>query len=67
MADLVIRLSPAAYRHVNDGGWYITSGILDIKEEIVSRAIEDAGFVIKDVLSDGEWRAIIARKETNAI
>ena len=67
MADLVIRLSPAAYRHVNDEGWYITSGILDIKEEIVSRAIEDAGFVIKDVLSDGEWRTIIARKETNAI
>lgn len=62
MADLVIRLSPAAYRHVREGGWYVTSGILDIKEEIVAQAIEDAGFEIAEILSDGEWRAVIARK-----
>ena len=62
MADLVMRLSPAAANHLERGGWYITSGILDIKEEIVSEAIRDAGFEIEGVLHDGEWCAVVARK-----
>lgn len=60
MADLVIRLTPAALRHLDKGGWYITSGILDIKEEIVCKEIRAAGFEICEVLSEGEWRAVIA-------
>ena len=60
MADLVIMLSPAAASQLAPGGIYITSGILDIKEESVKKAIEDAGFDIIDVLADGEWRAIAA-------
>ena len=62
MADLVMRLSPAAAGHLERGGWYVTSGILDIKEETVSRAIREAGFAIEEVLHDGEWCAVIARK-----
>jgi ribosomal protein L11 methyltransferase len=62
MADLVIRLSPAAATQLDDGGIYITSGILDIKEETVSEAIREAGFEILEVLSEGEWRAIVARR-----
>jgi ribosomal protein L11 methyltransferase len=53
-------LSPAAASQLKPGGIYITSGILDIKEEIVKKAIEDAGFDIIEVLADGEWRAIEA-------
>ena len=60
MADLVIMLSPAAAAQLGPGGMYITSGILDVKEEIVKKAIEDAGFDIIEVLADGEWRAIMA-------
>ena len=60
MADLVIMLSPAAAAQLRQGGVYITSGILDIKEDIVKKAIEDAGFDIIEVLADGEWRAITA-------
>lgn len=62
MADLVMRLSPAAAGHLEKGGWYVTSGILDIKEEIVSKAIREAGFAIEEVLHDGEWCAVVARK-----
>ena len=64
MADLVIKLSPAAARHIAAGGWYITSGILDIKEEVVTEAICAAGFSIDEVLHDGEWCAVIAHKVT---
>ena len=60
MADLVIMLSPAAAAQLSPGGVYITSGILDIKEAVVKKAIEDAGFDIIEVLADGEWRAISA-------
>ena len=61
MADLVIRLSPAAAEHLQSRGAYITSGILDVKEETVCDAIMDAGFDIEEVLHDGEWCAVIAR------
>ncbi len=60
MADLVVMLSPAAAAQLKPGGVYITSGILDIKENTVKKAIEDAGFDIINVLADGEWRAIVA-------
>ena len=62
MADLVMMLSPAAAAQLRPGGLYITSGILDIKEEVVKKAIEDAGFDIIEVLADGEWRAIAASR-----
>ena len=60
MADLVVMLSPAAAKQLKPGGVYITSGILDIKEETVAAAIRDAGFEIKEIMRDGEWRAVIA-------
>ena len=62
MADLVMMLSPAAAEQLGPGGIYITSGILDVKEDAVKGAIEAAGFDIIEVLADGEWRAIIAVK-----
>jgi ferredoxin len=62
-SDLVVRLSPAAAGHLAAGGWYITSGILDIREEAVSEAIREAGFDIVKILRDGEWRAVVARKK----
>ena len=60
MADLVIMLSPAAAAQIGPGGLYITSGILDIKEETVTDAICAAGFDIIEIMCDGEWRAVVA-------
>jgi len=63
MADLVIRLAPAAAEHLESDGMFISSGILDVKEEVVADAVKAAGFEIKAVLHDGEWCAIVAEKE----
>lgn len=60
MADLVIMLTPDVAKHLNEGGIYISSGILNEKEEVVSNAIMQAGFTIKEVLHDGEWCCIVA-------
>ena len=65
MADLVIMLTPDVAKHLNPGGIYISSGILNEKEELVSNAITAAGFTIEEVLHDGEWCCIIARRKHN--
>ena len=62
MADLVIRLAPAAAEQLKPSGIFISSGILDIKEEVVTEAVRNAGFEIEEVLHDGEWCAVIARR-----
>lgn len=62
MADLVMMLSPAAAVQLGTEGVYITSGILDIKEETVAEAVRAAGFDIIEIMHDGEWRCIIAVK-----
>lgn len=61
MADLVMMLSKSARDHLEDGGIFISSGILADKEKVVSEAITDAGFTIEEVMVDGEWCAIAAR------
>ena len=63
MADLVMMLSPAAASQLAPGGLYITSGILDIKEETVAEAIRAAGFGIIEMMHDGEWRAVVAVRQ----
>lgn len=63
MADLVIKLAPAAAAQLKSGGIFITSGILDIKEEAVTEAVSQAGFDIIEVLADGEWRAVVAGRK----
>ena len=61
MADLVMMLSGDVPAHMKDGGVYISSGILVEKEEVVSKAIVDAGFKIVEIKEDGMWCAIAAK------
>ena len=61
MADLVMMLSESAKAHMEPDGIFISSGILVEKEDIVSKAIMDAGFEIVEIMEDGEWCAIAAR------
>lgn len=60
MADLVMLLSKDVAKHLLPNGYYISSGILEEKIPVVSKAIEDAGFKIVEVKIDGMWSAIVA-------
>ncbi len=62
LADIIIPLTPVVPHHLKEGGLYITSGIIDFKEEAVTSALEDAGFGILEVCHQGEWVGITARK-----
>lgn len=61
MADLVIRLSKDAASHLLESGVYISSGILTEQRDLVSKAIEEAGFQILEIEEEGDWCAIAAR------
>ncbi len=62
LADIIIPLTPVIPEHIKKGGIYIVSGIIDFKEEVVRKAVADAGFKILEIGSQGEWRSITARK-----
>ncbi|MCQ4636048.1 50S ribosomal protein L11 methyltransferase [Anaerovorax odorimutans] len=62
IAPLVIELSDAAAEHLNDGGVFISSGILTEKKDAVEEAVKKAGFDILETQIKGEWCAIAARK-----
>ena len=47
---------------LKDGGIYITSGIIDDKEETVVEAVKAAGLEVLEVTCQGEWVSVTARK-----
>ncbi|MFG6382770.1 MAG: 50S ribosomal protein L11 methyltransferase [Lachnospiraceae bacterium] len=62
LADIIIPLTPVIPNHLKQGGIYITSGIIDFKEEAVKEAILAAGLTILTINHQGEWVSITARK-----
>lgn len=63
LADVLVPLTPVIVRQMKKGGVYITSGILDVKEEEVKKAVAEAGLQVVEVTRQGEWVSITARKE----
>lgn len=62
LADVLIPLTPVIKNCLKEGGIYITSGIIDDKEEAVVEAIRAAGLQVIEVTYQGEWVSVTARK-----
>lgn len=62
LADVLVPLTPVIVNQMKKGGIYITSGIIDQKEETVVKAVKDAGLEILEVTYQGEWVSVTARK-----
>lgn len=62
LADVLVSLTPVIVRQMKKGGIYITSGIIDTKEQVVRDAVEAAGLEILEVTRQGEWVCVTARK-----
>lgn len=60
IADVVIRLAPEIPAHLESGGFWISSGIIDTRLADVTAAIEKAGMRVLEVLSREEWVAVVA-------
>ncbi len=63
LADVLLPLTPVIVNQMKKGAYYITSGILDVKEEVVVQAVKDAGLTVVEVTHQGEWVSVTARKD----
>lgn len=62
LADVLVPLTPVIVNQLKKGGIYITSGIIDDKEQTVVDAVKAAGLEVLDVTYQGEWVSVTARK-----
>ena len=62
LADVLVPLTPVIVHQMKAGGIYITSGIIDEKETVVTEAVRAAGLEILEVNRQGEWVSVTARK-----
>ena len=63
LADVLVPLTPVIVQQMKKGAYYITSGILDVKEKVVTEAVEKAGLTLVEVTRQGEWVSVTARKD----
>lgn len=64
LADVIIMLQKEIPVHIKKGGIFITSGIINMKEEAVKEAFAaNSAFEIIEVTYQGEWVSITARKK----
>ena len=62
LPDVLVPLTPYAAAALKKGGVYITSGILEGKENLVADAMRKAGLTVTTVTAQGEWRCVTGRK-----
>ena len=63
LADVIIPMAPVIPDRLKEGGYFITSGIIDFKENEVKEAIEAAGLKVVEINHQGEWVNITAQKQ----
>ena len=62
LADVLVPLTPVIVNQMKKGGIYITSGIIDDKEQTVVEAVKAAGLEVLEVTYQGEWVSVTAKK-----
>ncbi|MBT2636488.1 50S ribosomal protein L11 methyltransferase [Bacillus sp. ISL-39] len=63
LAEVILRFADDAGKVVKNGGYFITSGIIQQKKEVVKDAMINAGFEIEEIISMEDWVAIISKKK----
>ena len=62
MADVIIGLSPVLPAFLTQGSTLLCSGILDVRLNDVTAALEKAGLEILDIHAKEDWRSIRAKR-----
>ncbi len=63
LADVLTELTPVIVNQLKPDGIYITSGIIDDKEQTVVDAVRAAGLTVLEITRQGEWVSVTAKKE----
>lgn len=62
LADVLVPLTPVIVPCMKHGAVFITSGIIEGKEEMVSEAARKAGLEVIEITRQGEWVSVTARR-----
>ena len=62
LADVIIPLSDVIGENLKPGGIFISSGIINVKEEAVKNALLRNHFIIQEVNRMGDWVSFVASK-----
>lgn len=63
LADVLVSLTPEVVKTMKPGAYYVTSGILDTKEELIADTMRQAGLTVTEITRQGEWVCVTARKD----
>lgn len=61
VADVILALAPHVRPFMAEGGVFITSGIIDGREDEVESALRAAGFTIEEHKHEEEWHCFVCR------
>ncbi|WP_047981451.1 50S ribosomal protein L11 methyltransferase [Ornithinibacillus contaminans] len=62
LAEIIVRFIDDAWNNLRDGGYFITSGIIQAKKQMVLDQLEEQGFEIVEVNVLDDWVSVVARK-----
>ncbi|MEA3319945.1 MAG: 50S ribosomal protein L11 methyltransferase [Bacillota bacterium] len=63
LAEVIVRFTDDVYRVLENGGTFISSGIISMKKQEVKDALIKSGFKIQETMMMEDWVAFIAKKE----
>lgn len=61
IAEVIIILSRSVGNFIKDGGYFITSGIIEERQKGVEDSLKREGFTICDEKKEGEWICIVSK------
>jgi ribosomal protein L11 methyltransferase len=61
MADIIMFLTERVKPFIEDGGYFISSGIILTKKDEVINKLTQCGFKIEEINIEGEWVCIVAK------
>lgn len=65
LAEIIVTFAEDAWNNLRENGYFITSGIIQRKENLVVEELKAAGFTIIEIKEQDEWVCIIAQKNLN--
>lgn len=63
LAEIIVRFVEDAWKNLVPGGYFITSGIIQAKRQLVLDELEKHGFEIVEVNELDDWVSVIAKKK----
>lgn len=63
LAEVILRFTDDASRVIKPGGYFIVSGIIQQKKDLVKDALVESGFEIKETILMEDWVAMIAKRK----